>query len=99
MVINKFLKNKKQFAYIRRYKSELKSAVPSFFQEIIKNNEFPNTELSTKGNKFYCNKEICGYALTLSTSQDLKSTNFSNVNTIIFDEFIIDPRTKKELLK
>ena len=41
----------------------------------------------------------CGYALKLSTAQDLKSSNFNNVKTIIFDEFIIEEGQKKYYLK
>lgn len=37
--------------------------------------------------------------MTLSTAQDLKGTNFSNVKNIIFDEFIIEPGQKKYYLK
>ena len=35
--------------------------------------------------------------MTLSTAQDLKSSNFDKVKTIIFDEFIIDERSKEIL--
>lgn len=93
-VIKKFLKTGEQFAYIRRYKSELKKSVPTFFDSLIKNNEFDNN-FKVKGNEFYCDDQVCGYAMTLSTSQDLKSSNFSNVTTIIFDEFIIEEGNKK----
>lgn len=41
---------------------------------------------------------LVGYAMTLSTAQDLKSANFSKVKTIIFDEFIIEPGQKKYYL-
>lgn len=37
--------------------------------------------------------------MTLATAQDLKSTNFSKVKTIIFDEFIIENGQKKYYLK
>lgn len=37
--------------------------------------------------------------MTLATAQDLKSTNFSKVKTIIFDEFIIEEGQKKYYLK
>lgn len=40
-----------------------------------------------------------GYAMTLATSQDLKSTNFDKVKNIIFDEFIIEEGQKKFYLK
>lgn len=40
MVVNRFLKHGEQFAYIRRYKPELKKAVPNFFDALKANNEF-----------------------------------------------------------
>ena len=95
MVIQKYIKKDEQFAYIRRYKPELKKAVPQFFEALQNNQEFPEYNFSTKSNNFYCNGEICGYAMTLSTAQDLKSSNFSKVSTIIFDEFIIEEGQKK----
>lgn len=51
------------------------------------------------GYTFKCDEEICGYAVKLSTAQDLKSSNFNKVKTIIFDEFIIEERTEKILFK
>lgn len=51
------------------------------------------------GYKFYCDDSICGYAMKLSTAQDLKSSNFNKVKTIIFDEFIIEEGQKKYYLK
>lgn len=98
-VLNKFIKKNEEFAYIRRYKSELKMAVPTFFDSLINNNEFPDNKFYNKGNKFYCDDKICGHAFTLSTAQDLKSSNFSNVKYIIFDEFIIEEGQKKYYLK
>lgn len=99
MVINNFIKKSHQFAYIRRYKPEIKKAVPQFFEALKNNNEFKDHLLTTKGNNFYCDGEICGYAMTLSTAQDLKSSNFSKVTTIIFDEFIIEEGQKKYYLQ
>ena len=98
-VVDDFLKSKNEFAYIRRYKSELKKAVPNFFQALNNNNEFPDHTLSSKGNSFYCDNNQFGYAMTLSTAQDLKSSNFSKVRTIIFDEFIIEEGQKKFYLQ
>lgn len=40
-----------------------------------------------------------GEAVSLATSQDLKSVNFSKVRNIIFDEFIIEEGQKKFYLK
>lgn len=58
-----------------------------------------NTIYIINGYKFYCDDTICGYAMKLSTAQDLKSSNFNKVKTIIFDEFIIEEGQKKYYMK
>ena len=98
-VISQFLKKGEQFCYIRRYKPEIKKACPNFFEAVKNNDEFPDHKLTNKGTNFYCDDEVCGYAMTLATAQDLKSSNFSKVKTIIFDEFIIEEGQKKFYLK
>lgn len=98
-VTKQFLKKDEEFAYIRRYKPELSQAVPHFFDALNKNEEFSNHNLYNKGNNFYCDNQKFGYALRLSTAQDLKSVNFSKVKTVIFDEFIIEEGQKKYYLK
>lgn len=89
-VIKQFLKNGNQFAYIRRYKSEIKKDAPVFFDSILDNNEFEDLHCYYKGEKFYINDKLAGYAMTLTTAQNLKGSNFPNVKYIIFDEFIIE---------
>lgn len=95
-VIDRFKKKKKQFVYLRRYKSELKESVPTFFDDIIKVDnkrdikKYDKDTFKVDGNLLKVNDRIAGYALPLSTSNILKSTSFANVDTIIFDEFIID---------
>lgn len=89
-VVKDFLKNGNQFVYVRRYKSELKDCVPSFFSQHIVKNIFPDHTLTSKGNKFYIDGELAGYAIALSTSKILKSTGFPLVRTIIFDEFTVE---------
>ena len=96
-VTKQFIKKGEEFAYIRRYKTEIKKSVPKFFDSLIKNDEFPNHKLTAKNNSFYIDDKICGYAFTLSTAQDLKSSNFSNVKYIIFDEFILEEGQKHYL--
>lgn len=96
-VVSQFLKKNEEFAYIRRYKSELSKSVPTFFNAINSNKEFPENNLYSKGKTFFCDEQKFGHAMTLSTAQDLKSSNFNNVKTLIFDEFIIEPRSKKIL--
>ena len=97
-VINRFLKKGEQFVYLRRYKTELKSSVPHFFDDIIEKNIFPNVKFEVKGNTFFINDKVAGYALPLSTANILKSTSFAKVKTIVFDEFIIDKGCYRYLL-
>lgn len=87
--IKDFIKNGNQFIYVRRYKSELKTCVPNFFDALIANKEFPDHELTVKNGKFYVDGELAGYSIALSTSKILKSTSFPLVRTIIYDEFTI----------
>lgn len=89
-VINRYKKKKRKFVYLRRYKTELKESVPKFFDAINYNHEFDALKLHSSNNKFYANKKCIGYALPLSTANILKSSTFADVDTIIFDEFIID---------
>lgn len=89
-VINQFLKKKDEFVYIRRYKSDLQKSLRSFFDAIIKENKFNDHIFGRKGSTLYIDDEICGYGVTLSTAHQLKSTNFSKVKWIIFDEAFIE---------
>lgn len=93
-VLNKFLKTGEQFVYIRRYKTELDSALNNFWDDLQENGYFEDCDLQVKRNKmitkFICNGEVCGYAIPLSTSNILKSTAFPKVKTILFDEFMLD---------
>ena len=89
-VTSRFINKGEEFAYIRRYKTELSKALPEFFKPLIQNNEFEGHTLEAKGSKFTIDNITCGYGMTLTTAQNLKSTNFPKVKTIIFDEFIIE---------
>ena len=89
--VKNFLKDGSQFVYLRRYKTELDTSVPKFFDALIENEEFgDDVELkvvqSRKMSKFLVNGEVAGYAIALSTANILKSTSFSKVNLIIFDD-------------
>ena len=89
-VTKEFIKKKKQFVYLRRYKTELSKSHKKFFESLVKEDKFPDHELSTKGNTFLIDDRVAGYGMTLSTAQQLKSSNFNDVYYIIFDEFLIE---------
>lgn len=94
MALRKFLKSGEQFIYLRRYKTELDTALATFWSDLQSNGYFEDYNLQVKKSKmltkFTCNGKVCGYAVPLSTANILKSTAFPEVKTIIFDEFILD---------
>lgn len=93
-VLKKFLKTGEQFIYLRRYKTELDSALFTFWDDLQSKGYFEEYNLkvvkSKMLTKFTCNGKVCGYAVPLSTANILKSTAFPLVKTIIFDEFVLD---------
>lgn len=97
-VINQFLKHRHQFLYLRRYDNELKSVFekdPSdpnhkdFFEQDLKD-KYKNHTLVAKKRKFYIDGECFGFAKRMTEAQDLKSGTFSNIKTIIIDEYPIE---------
>jgi len=93
-MLKKFLKTGEQFIYLRRYKTELDTALATFWDDIQFLGYFEDHNLTIKKSKmlteFKCDGKVCGYAVPLSTGNILKSTAFPNVSTIIFDEFLLD---------
>lgn len=85
--ISDFLKKGKEFVWVRRYKNEMKT-LQQFFSDIEQ--FYPNVKFEVKGKVAYINSKPAGYFINLSTASQNKSTSYSMVNKIIFDEFIID---------
>lgn len=90
-VISRFLKTGKQFGYVRRYKEEYKDSANTFFDDIVANNEFPNHEFEVKGREFLIDGKVAGHGFVLSTATKKKSMSFPYIETIMFDEFLLDP--------
>ena len=79
-----------EFIYLRRYKPELKKFVNKGTIHTI------NDEISAKGDGsggyvFFAEDEICGYGIALSTATSYKSTDFSKVTLVIYDEYTLPP--------
>lgn len=94
-VIDDFLRHGNEFVYLRRYKTELETSVPKFFDAIINEDVYGEdfelkVKKSSKMSQFIVDGRVAGYAVALSTSNVLKSTSFAKVKNIVFDEFIID---------
>lgn len=104
--VKHFLSKGKQFAFIRRYETDLEASVGSsndnkFFEQI--RNEFPNSEFKISKNKkvrkLFIDGKICGYALPLSSADSLKSSSYENVDTIIYDEFQLKEGSSQHYLR
>lgn len=97
LCIDDFIKYGYQFIYLRRTKSDNKF-ITNFFSDIQK--YYPEYEFSVTKNRFWCKKKEekeqleMGYPMILQQVKTLKGNAFENVNTIFFDEFLIDDRDK-----
>ncbi len=94
-VAKRFINKNKQFVYIRRYKTELKQSmikkgVPIFWKQIENDEELKNHNFNNDNELMKIDDKIAGFAIPLSIANILKSATYDNVDTIIFDEFIID---------
>lgn len=99
--IKNYIQHKKQSAYIRRWREDLKGKraetlfaghVSSGLIEKISNGKFNNVFYNS--GKWYLSNEsekdetpFC-YAFALSETEHDKSTSYPNITTIIFDEFL-----------
>ena len=93
------IKNDKQFVWVRRYKDEIRAMKEDFFKDVA--SKFPKVNFEIKGSsskgKFFADGKQIGYYLALSTAIINKSADFSKVDKIIFDEFLIMGNTYKYL--
>ena len=103
-VVDHFKKTGRKTCWVRRYNSELsgdkkkgiEGCVRTFFDKIKK--FYPKDKLETKKNKMYVNEKEAGCFVALSTSASMKSVDFVDYDTIIFDEFLIIKGSKNTYL-
>lgn len=84
--IDNFIYKGKQFAWVRRYKNEIK-LLDGFFDDIAQ--YYPNHKFRVDGRKCYIDGKVAGYFIPLAVASEFKSVPFPNVTMIVFDEFII----------
>ncbi len=93
--IRHFLNKKKKFCWIRRYASDLDEAVGTtddlkFFTAISKKHPYKySMSVNKKMITLYLNEKPCGYATSLRAAESLKGSEYSDVDTIILDEFLV----------
>ena len=90
-----FLKSGKQWIYVRRTKDELDVTAPTYFDNatdiLMAHNVKMPGPVVYKGGEYMIGDKVAGFAIPLSLQQKYKSSNFSGVHRIIYDEFMITP--------
>lgn len=97
--IKLFLDKGHQFIYLRRYKEELDETAESYFNDIILNEEFPDTIIDYRNGCYFVNDQLAGYAMALTKAKDYKSISYPLVYFIIYDEFLIEDNGYARYLK
>lgn len=93
-LLNRFLKKGEKFVIVRRIPDEILN-LNTFFKDLAETNEkYKDMVIELKGQKFmkeiYIDGEHAGYGIGLSTAYKTKSSSFSDVTTIFYDEFLIE---------
>lgn len=80
-----------EFAYIRRYKPEMKQTQEHLFDDLVANGYLENCKINTKNNPGLINKKPVVNFFTLSTTAGMvKSVPYPNVKLIVFEEFLVN---------
>lgn len=89
------LKTGRQFAWVRRYTTEIKQMRDEFFNDVEP--KHPNIKFAIKGNnkygRFFADGKVIGHYFALSTAILFKSITYPLIDKIIFDEFLIMGKT------
>ena len=99
--MNRAIKYGKQFVYMRRRNSEL-DKIDELFSPLNKYSKkkiVRNAEYKIIGSNIYANDKHVGYLFALSTSSHLKGSAFPDVETLIYDEFLIEKGSHMKELK
>ena len=94
--INRFLKHGEQFIYLKRYKTDVKG-VEQFFDTVSQ--DFPESSFKVKGRELYIDDKLAGWVMPLSSWQSVKSREFPNVCTILYDEFLLEKSSKQSYMQ
>lgn len=87
-MLKKYFEKGEMFMIIRRRDSELEMMRKTYFNDIKQ--EFEDHEFTIKGNVIMIDGEEAGYFQALSTATNIRSSSFPRVQTIFFEEFIIE---------
>ena len=91
-VVDWFLERGWRFMWLRRKVTEADETIIGFFDTIAKDEyllkKYGEIKYVTKGNQLFINDKFAGEVQALVQHQKLKSREFTDFKTIVFDEFI-----------
>lgn len=95
-ILKRFFNNGNVFAWLRDSENALDEVMGNdglkFFKDIKKDNELKKyldkAKIVVKDGVCKINGKVCGYFMSCSTFYKLKGTDYSDVSTIVYDEFI-----------
>ena len=87
---NRYNNYDEQFVYLKRYKTEIVEFINTNTIGQMFDNVFTKGIGEKNGWEICCEDSVCGYVLPLSAMSTFKSTMFSKVTTIIFDEVFME---------
>lgn len=93
-LLREFIEHGRQFIYCRRTKDETQLTAPTYFDNavtILKSYGYDVGVVTYSGGEYYLDDKLCGYAIPLSLQQKYKSSNYSDVWYILYDEFMVMP--------
>lgn len=93
-LLKEYIEKGRQFIYVRRTQDETQLTAPVYFDnavDILRVKGYKIESFEYKGGEYFLNGELCGYAIPLSLQQKYKSSNYSGVFWILYDEFMIAP--------
>lgn len=93
-LLKEYVEKGRQWIYCRRTRDETDLTAPTYFDNaatILKSSGYPIGQVEYKGGEYLVDGVVAGYAIPLSLQQKYKSTNYSGVWYILYDEFMIAP--------
>ena len=101
LLLREFIEHGRQFIYCRRTMDETQLTAPTYFDNafnILKGMGYDLKTIQYSGGHYIVNDKTAGYAIPLSLQQKYKSSNYSDVWYILYDEFMIMPGSQSRYI-
>lgn len=96
---HRWIKNREQFIYLRRYQSELDEIGDKLFNYHIQNGEFGEHVITYANGTYSMDGEPFCFMKPLTREGHIKSVPMAGVKSVIYDEFLITNRSQHYIPK